>query len=146
LGRDRTHSLHKAATDGGAIAKSATNGRGFMIRTNTTTTTHHGPTLLGVGLAVVLASQVFAAIPIAAAIALIGWGSMLTLRERHTHELVLILNFAMYAGIVALAIAAQFNLRYDVVTLADAILALVVLHKAATVGRPKSSIWPKNSL
>jgi hypothetical protein len=125
--------LLKAATAGGAVvAKSATNGRGFMIRTNTTTATHHGPTLLGIGLTVVLAAQLFAGIPIAAAIALIGWGSMLALRERGMHELVLILNFTMYAAVVTLDIAAQFNLRYDVMALADAILALVVLHKAAT--------------
>jgi hypothetical protein len=133
LGRDRIYSLHKAATAGGAIAKSATNGRGFMTPTKTTTATHHGPTFIGIGLAVVLATQLISGIPIAAAIALIGMGSMLTLRERGMHELVLILNFAMYAGIVALAIAGQLNLRYEVVTLADAILALVVLHKAATV-------------
>jgi hypothetical protein len=147
LARVRILFLHKAATAGGAVvAKNATNGRGFMNTAKTTLATHHGPTLLGIGLAVVLAAQLFAGIPIAAAITLIGWGSMLTLRERHMHELVLVLNFATYAGVVALAIAAQLNLRYDVMTLADAILALVVLHKTATAGGAKSSNWPKNSL
>jgi hypothetical protein len=106
----------------------------FMPRSFVLSSTNHGPTLVGVGLAVVLASQLFAGIPIAAAMALIGLGSMLTLRERHMHELVLVLNFAMYAGIVALAIAAQLNLHYDAVTLCDAILALAILHKAATAG------------
>jgi hypothetical protein len=111
------------------------NHNGIMPRSFVSSTaTHHGPTLIGVGLSLVLAAQVFGGIPVAAAIALIGWGSMLTLRERHMHELVLILNFAMYAGIVALAISAQLNLRYDVVTLCDAILALIILHKAATTG------------
>jgi hypothetical protein len=112
-----------------------TNHNGFMPRSFVSfTATNHGPTLIGVGLAAILASQLFAGIPIAAAMALIAWGSMLTLRERHMHELVFILNFAMYAGIVALAIAAQLNLRYDAVTLCDAILALTILHKAATAG------------
>jgi hypothetical protein len=104
----------------------------FMPRTFVSSSIHHGPTFIGIGLAVVLASQVFAAVPVAAAIALIGMGSMLTLRERHMHELVLIFNFAMYATLVAMTIAAQLNMHYDVVTLADAIVALVVLHKAAT--------------
>jgi hypothetical protein len=100
----------------------------FMPRSFVSSTaTHHGPTLIGVGLAVVLAAQMFAAIPIAAAIALIGWGSMLTLRERHMHELVLILNFAMYAGVVTVAISAQLNMRYDVMTLCDSAAAILVL-------------------
>jgi hypothetical protein len=104
----------------------------FMPRTFVSSSIHHGPTFIGIGLAVVLAAQLISAIPVAASIALIGMGSMLTLRERHMHELALALNFAIYAGIVALAISAQLNLRYDVVTLCDAILALIILHKAAT--------------
>lgn len=105
-----------------------------MISTKTITANHHGPTLIGVGLAVVLASHLFSGVPIAAAMALIAWGSMLTLRERHMHEVVLVLNFAMYAGIVALAIATEFDLNYGVATLGDAFLALTILHKAATAG------------
>lgn len=106
----------------------------FMPRSFVSSSIHHGPTFIGVGLVVVLAAHLFSGIPIAAAIAIIGWGSMLTLRERYMYEVVLVLNFAMYTGIVALAIAAQLDLRYDVVTLCDAILALAILHKAATAG------------
>jgi hypothetical protein len=110
----------------------------FMPRSfASTAVTNHGPMLIGVGLAVVLAAQLFVGIPIAAAMALIAWGSMLTLRERHMNEVVLVLNFAMYAGIVALGIAAQLNLRYDSVTLCDSVLALAILHKAATAGGAK---------
>jgi hypothetical protein len=107
----------------------------FMPRSFVTSVaTSPGPMLIGIGLAVVLASRLFAGIPIAAAMALIAWGSMLTLRERHMHEMVLVLNFTMYAGIVALAIAAQLDLRHDAVTLCDAILALAILFKSATAG------------
>jgi hypothetical protein len=94
-----------------------------------------GPLFIGIGLAVVLAAQLWPAVPIAAAIALIGLGATLTLADCRQHGLVLMLNFAIYAALVGLAIAAQWNLRNDAITLIDAIVAFVITYKSATADR-----------
>lgn len=91
------------------------------------TTDNRGPLLIGVGLAVVLAAQLAVAIPIAAAIALIGLGATLTLSRLHHNELLLALNLAMYASLVAVAIPAQFDLRNNLFSLCDAILAIMLI-------------------
>jgi hypothetical protein len=85
--------------------------------------THHGPTLIGIGLAVVLAAQLFSCIPIAAAMALIGWGSILVLKDRHQHEVLLALNLVTYLSIVALAMLAEFDSCKDLLFLIDIFLA-----------------------
>jgi hypothetical protein len=87
------------------------------------TATNHGPTFIGTGLAVVLAAHVFAGVPIAAAIALIAWGSMLTLKARQQHEVLIALNLATYLSIVALAMLAEFDSRTDIWLLMDVSLA-----------------------
>ena len=94
-----------------------------MPRSFVSSATHHGPTLIGVGLAVVLASQLFAGIPIAAAMGIIAWGSMLTLRARHKNEILISLNLVAYLSIIALAMLAEFESRRDISTLADMFLA-----------------------
>ena len=94
-------------------------------------THNHGPLLIGTGLAIVLAAQFLPAIPLATAIALIGIGATLTLERNHHGELLLALNFVIYAALVALAITAQMNLRDTPLTQCDAVIA-VVLTIAAT--------------
>jgi hypothetical protein len=90
-------------------------------------TDNRGPLLIGVGLAIVLAAPLWPAIPLAAAIALIGLGATLTLKQsRHHNELLLALNFAIYASITAVAIAAQMDLRTNLLTQCDAILAIIL--------------------
>lgn len=90
------------------------------------TTDNRGPLLIGSGLAIVLAAQLWPAIPLAAAIALIGLGATLTLK-RHHNELLLALNFAIYASLVALAITAQMDLHNNLLTQCDAILAIILI-------------------
>lgn len=90
------------------------------------TADHRGPLLIGTGLAIVLAAQLWPAIPLAAAISLIGLGATLTLQRRH-HELLLALNITIYASLVALAISAQINLHDNLLTQCDAILAIILI-------------------
>ena len=132
LGRDRTDSLHKAATAGGAIAKSATNGRGFMMPTKTIIATHHGPTLIGLGLIVVLAAQMVPGIPLASGIAIIGLGATHTLMERRQHEMVLVANLCVYLSLAILAIGAQFHAPLSALSIIDAFLAAAILTRALT--------------
>jgi hypothetical protein len=87
---------------------------------------NRGPLLIGVGLAVVLASQLWPAIPLAAAIGLIGLGATLTL-NRQNNALLSVLNSVVYASLVALAIIAQVNLHNNLSTQFDAILAIILI-------------------
>lgn len=87
--------------------------------------TNHGPTLIGVGLAVILAAHLFSGIPLATAISLVGLGSMLTLKVRQQYELLIALNLAFYLSLVALAMLAEFDSRKDIFLLIDISLASV---------------------
>lgn len=82
----------------------------------------HGPSLIGIGLAVVLAAQAFPVIPIAAAIAFIGLGATQALSLRHQREL-LLMNALIYIPLVLLAVTAQWDARLDLLTIIDAIVA-----------------------
>jgi hypothetical protein len=85
-----------------------------------------GPLLIGAGLTIVLTAQLLSAIPLATAISLIGLGAMLTIKH-HRNQLLLALNFAIYASLVALAITAQTNLHNNLLVQCDAILAIVLI-------------------
>ncbi len=86
-----------------------------------------GPLLIGAGLTVVLAAQLFSEIPLAAAMALIGSGATLTLATEHRHALLLPLNLCVYVSLAALAVAAQFHARLNAWTIADAMLAATLI-------------------
>lgn len=113
-----------------AIAKSATNGRGFMMSIKTITATHHGPLLIGLGLILVLAAQVIPGIPIATGVALIGLGATHTLVERRQHELALLANLFVYFSLAILAIGAQFHAYLGTLSVVDALLAIAILLRA----------------
>ena len=87
---------------------------------------NRGPLLIGVGLAVVLAAQLWPVLPLAAAIAMIGWGATLTLKRHHHNELLLALNLVVYSSLTGLAILAELSLRSDLLVLVDESLALVL--------------------
>jgi hypothetical protein len=91
------------------------------------TTNQRGPLFIGAGLVIILAAQLWPTIPLAAAITLIGLGATLTLKRHHHNELLLVLNFAIYASLVALAITAQMNLHNNLLTQCDAILAIILI-------------------
>jgi hypothetical protein len=80
-----------------------------------------GPLFIGIGLAIVLLAHLWPAIPIAAAIGLVGLGATQTLSAGARHELLLPLNGLMYVALVALAVAAQFEMRSGAVAMADAL-------------------------
>jgi hypothetical protein len=112
--------------------KRATNGRGFMMSTKTIIATHHGPTLIGLGLIVVLAAQVVPGIPLATGIALIGLGATHSLLERRQHEIVLVTNLCVYLSLAILAIGAQFHAHTSVLNIIDALLDAAILIRAFT--------------
>lgn len=101
---------------------------------------HRGTICIGVGLAVVLAAQIWSAIPLATAIAVIGLGATLTLAERRQRQLLLHLNLLIYTALVSLAIAAQLHARVNVATLCDAASAVALLLFAL-----KSTIIPRRT-
>ncbi len=71
---------------------------------------HRGPVLIGIGLTVILAAQIWPLVPIAAALALIGWGATLSLLENlnvYRREYLAVLNLVVYVLLVGLAIGAQ---------------------------------------
>lgn len=110
-----------------------------MLRARTlTNVTNNGQLAIGVGLAVVLAAQLWSGIPLAAAIALIGFGATLTLIEQRQHSLLLALNLALYGLIALLAIGAQFDIHLSILTSLDAVLAVFLTYKAATAGRAQN--------
>jgi hypothetical protein len=88
-------------------------------------TDNHGPLSIGAGLAIVLASQLWPTIPLAAAIALIGLGATLTL-NRQNNAFLSVFNAAVYASLVALAITSQESLHNNLSTRCDAILAIIL--------------------
>ena len=96
---------------------------------------------MGAGLAVVLAAQLWVTIPIAAAIALIGLGATCTLIANRHGGLLLALNYAVYVSLVALALAAEINLRYDVLTMGDAALAITLIVMATPRLALDSRAW-----
>jgi hypothetical protein len=96
-----------------------------------------GPLLIGVGLAIVSAAQFVGGVPVAAAMALVGWGVLLTVRT----EALALANLLVYGVLVSFTIASQTHAaqqsvlgRLSVLTAADhvaAILLLVALTLAA---------------
>lgn len=62
-----------------------------------------GAALIGAGLAVVIAAQVTGGVPVAAAMALIGWGVLLTVHA----EALALANLVVYAVLVSFTIASQ---------------------------------------
>ena len=67
-----------------------------------------GLMLIGLGLGIVLATQIFPAIPVAAAMMLIGWGATQILATGNGRsQLLLFANLVIYATLGCFAIAAQ---------------------------------------
>lgn len=66
-----------------------------------------GLLLIGIGLGLVLTSQLFSVIPLAAAMMLIGWGATQILATGDRSQLLLFTNLAVYATLGCFAIAAQ---------------------------------------
>ncbi len=62
-----------------------------------------GVALIGVGLVIVMAAQLAGGIPVAAAMALIGWGALLTVLT----EALALVNLIVYAVLVGFTIASQ---------------------------------------
>lgn len=94
---------------------------------------NHGPLLIGTGLFIILAAQLWPGIPIAAAIALIGCGATCVMqngatggRARHQRWR-LCVSLLVYGVLVGLAIGAELDLRIDVLFVADALLAVMLL-------------------
>ena len=90
------------------------------------TADNRGQLLIGSGLAIVLAAQLWPSIPLAAAIAVIGWGATLTLNRHHHNEPLLALNLVVYFSLAGLAILAELSFRSDLLVLIDVSLALVL--------------------
>lgn len=97
---------------------------------------NHGPLIIGAGLVVVLAAQIWTGVPIAAAIALVGCGATCVLQKAATvgpenslrhQRWRLCGSLLVYAALVGLAIGAELHLRLDPIFLADALLAILVL-------------------
>ncbi len=97
---------------------------------------NHGPLIIGVGLVVILAAQLWPGIPIAAPIALIGYGATYVLQKAATQDRAnsprhqrwrLCGSLLIYAALVGLAIGAELHLRLDAVFFVDALLAILVL-------------------
>lgn len=105
------------------------------------TTHNRGPVLIGAGLALVLASQLAPAIPLAAAIALVGLGATSALVRHRQSELLVAINFAVYGALVALAISAQMNLGNNVLIQCDAIVAIILI----VVAIPRSALAGRDS-
>ncbi|QEG37950.1 hypothetical protein [Bythopirellula goksoeyrii] len=98
-----------------------------------------GPVLIGTGLAVVLAAQLWPGIPIAAAIALIGCGATYVSHKAATAGLAdslrhqrwrLCGSLLVYGALVGLAVGAELDLRFNTIFVADALLALLLLLSA----------------
>ncbi|NOY40393.1 MAG: hypothetical protein GXP26_00965 [Planctomycetes bacterium] len=67
-----------------------------------------GPAFIGVGLIVVLVAHLYPAVPIAAAMMLIGWGATQILGAgNNRNRLLLAINLAVYAALGCFVIAAQ---------------------------------------
>jgi hypothetical protein len=95
-----------------------------------------GASLIGVGLATVLLAQLVNGLPIAMAIALIGWGSSLSTyqRSRPAARLPRLVLFAgIYAPLTALTAAAQFHLALHKLTAVWQIAAAVDAAIAVTL-------------
>jgi len=94
-----------------------------------------GPLLIGFGLVIVLAAQIFPAIPIASAMMLIGWGATLILGSGSLRsQLLLVINLLIYATLICFAISAQSHAalngpsrRIDLLLWADHGAALLLL-------------------
>ena len=90
--------------------------------------------LIGSGLALILAAQVFERVPVASAIAVIAWGALQMLRDRGAGSMTIAMNFVIYAMLVAFTIASRTHaaviVRNETVTLAlltDQALAITLL-------------------
>ena len=95
-----------------------------------------GPRLVCLGLVVVVLALLWPAIPIASAVALIGWGSTLCLRQSNPErQLVLgVLHAAVYGSLACLAGGAQLDRTSsssgglaELVALVDLALAIVLV-------------------
>jgi len=98
-----------------------------------TVQTDRGPLLIGTGLAIILAAQVLPGIPVAAAFALIGWGTtrvMCQQPETRHQRWRLCGSLLVYGALVGLAVGAELDLRFDAVFVADALLAVLLLLSA----------------
>ena len=93
-----------------------------------------GAALIGIGLAIVLAAQAVGGVPVAAAMALIGWGASLTLLRRTRNNTPVLVNLVVYAVLVSFTIASQAHAaqtnsggELGLLTLTDHLLAGVLL-------------------
>jgi len=91
-----------------------------------------GPMLIGAGLAIVFAAQLWPVVPIATAIMLIGCGATLTLlsRSRTGDGLLAWVNLVSYSLLVCLAIVGQADAvqgRVELPLLADHAAAAILL-------------------
>jgi hypothetical protein len=93
-----------------------------------------GAALIGVGLAVVVAAQFKAGVPIAAAIVLIGWGTLISIASRPRSGGLALLNLPVYGCLGSFAIASQTHValgsdvgRLSLLLPVDHALAMVML-------------------
>ena len=89
-----------------------------------------GSALIGVGLVIVLAAQFSVSMPVATAMALIGWGALLTV---HAEALELV-NLVIYGVLVSFTIASQTHAaqnsasgQLSLLTTADHVAAVLLL-------------------
>ncbi len=99
-----------------------------LLRTSET----NGAALIGIGLVIVLTAQVVPAVPIAAAIALVGWGAQLTLFSSRHNSLLGLVNLPVYATLVSFAVASQIHAELDA-DLGKVPLHLVIDHALAVL-------------
>lgn len=89
-------------------------------------TTKPGPLAIGLGLAIVLANQLWPIVPLAAAMAIIGWGAALTIQADFNSPAILALNQIVYLALTAFAILAESQLRNDWLVQLDIFAAIAI--------------------
>ena len=92
-----------------------------------------GAALIGAGLAIVLVAQMMGSVPVAAAMALIGWGASLTLLKGTRTSALNLVNLVVYVLLVSFTIASQSHAATNIegnlglLTLTDHVLAAVLM-------------------
>lgn len=89
-------------------------------------TIQRGPLLIGLGLTVVLLAQVWPPVPIAAALALIGWGATDTCLQNFGSRSLAAANLLVYSTLIALAAGAELHRDAGSLTLLDVAAAVAI--------------------
>lgn len=101
-----------------------------------------GPYYIGLGLVMLLAAQLSRTMPIAAAIALVGFGATLVVATTRRPATLLLVNVAVYLGLVVLACAAELDLGPRFAVAFDVLMAIAIMlvtcHVTATALRQQA--------